>query len=460
MAPTHFCAADTTVSQHKHADPADSSASPRRLSRPSRPVTEQRYGDLGRLALDSASRCPRVPAGNSHWCRSGSSFHEQSHPDSVAHALRCCLANHPDCGARPGDHDHVGPGASLRSADLGIPCLFFHYHQHVQGLAIGRAHSVRSHAVIRRQSLADFFQAPPPCLAPLPFHRPQDRRNGELDRRHHRRDGVRVVAWHRPGTGGREHVLAEYPTLVNNGGGGFPWSGFVWCGCDRRATGRAVECRGRIMSEVMRDDTVLDPTIAIDTPGAQGILAPPEPAKSTGTHRRPVQALIQVAPPAVVFVLILVFWQYGVKALHIPIYALPTPTDIWHTLPTISELPADAQYTALNEALPGFVIGSSLGFLVAVIAMRFRFVARGVMPYAVISNSIPIIGMAPIAVALFGFDWQSKAFIVAVLTFFPMVINAYRGLTSLDSLSLQLMRSYAASGWETFYKLRLPSSLP
>jgi NitT/TauT family transport system permease protein len=197
---------------------------------------------------------------------------------------------------------------------------------------------------------------------------------------------------------------------------------------------------------------------------AQGMVVPPELAAASGKPVRSFGQLGQIVrrliPPAVVFVLILIFWEYGVKALHIPIYALPTPSDILQTLPTISELPADARYTTINEALPGFLIGSGLGFLVAVIAMRFRFVARGVMPYAVISNSIPIIGMAPIAVAIFGFDWQSKAFIVAVLTFFPMMINAYRGLTSLDALSLQLMRSYAASGWETFYKLRLPSSLP
>ena len=59
---------------------------------------------------------------------------------------------------------------------------------------------------------------------------------------------------------------------------------------------------------------------------------------------------------------------------------------------------------------------------------------------------------------LFGFDWQSKAVIVAILTFFPMLINAYRGLTTIDPLSVQLMQSYAAGGWETFFKLRLPAS--
>jgi NitT/TauT family transport system permease protein len=167
-----------------------------------------------------------------------------------------------------------------------------------------------------------------------------------------------------------------------------------------------------------------------------------------------------VLPPAVVFVLLVLAWEYGVKWLNIPSYTLPRPSLILQTIPTIDELKQDAWYTSVQEALPGFLVGSGLGFLVAVVAMRFRFVARGLIPYAVISNSMPIIGIAPICVILFGDAWQSKAVIVAILTFFPMLINAYRGLTSIDSLSLQLMRSYAAGGWETFLKLRFPASLP
>jgi NitT/TauT family transport system permease protein len=159
-------------------------------------------------------------------------------------------------------------------------------------------------------------------------------------------------------------------------------------------------------------------------------------------------------------VLLILLWEYGVRALHIPDYTLPAPSRILQTIPTIDELKNDAYYTTVKEALPGYLIGSALGFLVAVVASRFPFVARGVLPYAVVSNSIPIIGIAPIAVVLFGFDWQSKAFVVAVLTFFPMVINAYRGLVSLDPLSVQLMQSYAASGRQMFTKLRLPASLP
>lgn len=174
----------------------------------------------------------------------------------------------------------------------------------------------------------------------------------------------------------------------------------------------------------------------------------------------PVRLILRFLPPAVVFVLLLAVWELGVRIFNIPYVTLPAPSRILQTIPTIDELWSDAYYTSVEEALPGFLLGSSLGFLVAVAATRWSFFARGVLPYAAVTNSIPIIGMAPISVALFGAEWQSKAVIVAVLTFFPMVLNAYRGLNSVDPLSLQLMRSYAANGWETFVKLRLPASLP
>jgi NitT/TauT family transport system permease protein len=193
---------------------------------------------------------------------------------------------------------------------------------------------------------------------------------------------------------------------------------------------------------------------------SEGIFVPPE---LSGFRSRSValgRASVRAVPPAIVFALIIALWEAAVRLLHVPDYTLPAPSRIAQTLPTIGELPNDAFYTSVKEALPGFIIGSGFGFLIAMLAGRFPWVARGVLPYAVISNSIPIIGMAPIAVVLFGFDWQSKAFIVAVLTFFPMVVNAYRGLTSVDSLQIQLMESYAAGRWETFRKLHFPAALP
>jgi NitT/TauT family transport system permease protein len=181
---------------------------------------------------------------------------------------------------------------------------------------------------------------------------------------------------------------------------------------------------------------------------------------SSGHQARPLRLMLQFLPPAIVFVLLLAVWELGVRFFNIPYVTLPAPSRILQTIPTIDELRSDAYYTTFEEALPGFLLGSGVGFLVAVLATRWTFFARGILPYAAVTNSIPIIGMAPISVALFGAEWQSKAVIVAILTFFPMVLNAYRGLNSVDPLSLQLMRSYAANGWETFLQLRLPASLP
>jgi NitT/TauT family transport system permease protein len=194
--------------------------------------------------------------------------------------------------------------------------------------------------------------------------------------------------------------------------------------------------------------------------GASGVLAASELEDSTESRMPPAQDVLRILLPVAVFVLLYFIWEYGVTFFHIPEYSLPTPSKIAQTLPTIDELKSDTYYTLVKEALPGFLLGCGLGFLAAVLATRIRFFAKGIIPYAVVSNSIPIIGIAPIAISLFGDDWQSKAAIVAILTFFPMLINAYRGLNSIDSLSQQLMRSYAARDWEVFVKLRFPASLP
>jgi NitT/TauT family transport system permease protein len=211
----------------------------------------------------------------------------------------------------------------------------------------------------------------------------------------------------------------------------------------------------------MSEKAVVDPVIGAGEPlaEAQGLIA------VSGLQRidwrsGAVRLAWQVVPPAVVFVLLILLWEYGVTWFNIPSYALAKPSEIVDTLPTIDTLGSNAYYTSVREALPGFLLGSGIGFLCAVLCARFVFLARGLIPYGVVSSSMPIIGVAPIAVALFGSDWQSKVVIVAVLTFFPMLINAYRGLVSLDALSLQLMRSYAAGGLQVFLKLRLPASLP
>jgi NitT/TauT family transport system permease protein len=127
-----------------------------------------------------------------------------------------------------------------------------------------------------------------------------------------------------------------------------------------------------------------------------------------------------------------------------------------------------ALFTA-KEAIVGFAIGASIGFLLGVVLAQFRVLQRGVMPYVVASQTIPILAIAPIVVVglgnveFFGWtmnDWERVSVIAAYLTFFPVTVNTIRGLQSADPRALELMHSYAAGGWAILWKLRLPSALP
>ena len=98
--------------------------------------------------------------------------------------------------------------------------------------------------------------------------------------------------------------------------------------------------------------------------------------------------------------------------------------------------------------------------LVAILAHRFEFLGRGLLPLGNFFSALPLVGVAPIMVMWFGFDWQSKAAVVVVMTFFPMLVNAAAGLTGAGAMERDLMKTYAASYEQTLFKLRLPAALP
>ena len=133
-------------------------------------------------------------------------------------------------------------------------------------------------------------------------------------------------------------------------------------------------------------------------------------------------------------------------------------TLLWHS----------ALFTA-KEAAVGFAIGASIGFVLGVVLSQFRMLQRGLLPYIVASQTIPILAIAPMVVVGLGSltisgwtpaDWMRVAVIAAYLTFFPVTVNTLRGLQSADPRAIELMHSYAASGWSILWKLRVPSALP
>ncbi|HXF98629.1 MAG TPA: ABC transporter permease [Gaiellaceae bacterium] len=169
----------------------------------------------------------------------------------------------------------------------------------------------------------------------------------------------------------------------------------------------------------------------------------------------------QWVPAAVVFVSGIALWEAGVRGLDVQNFLLPPPSDIAETLWSDRRELWSASFFTFREALGGYVVGCSLGFLAALVVSRWRRLQAAVMPYAIAAGAIPIIAFAPITNNWFGVTGMaSKMAIVAVLCFFPMMVNAARGLTSVRPSSIELMRSYAASELTVFRRVRLPHALP
>ena len=116
--------------------------------------------------------------------------------------------------------------------------------------------------------------------------------------------------------------------------------------------------------------------------------------------------------------------------------------------------------TFILGVLTGYIIGCGAGFLVAVIAHRYTFLGRGLLPIGNFVSALPIVGIAPIMVMWFGFDWPSKAAVVVVITFFPMLVNTLAGLNAAGHIERDLMRSYGAGPGQTLRKLYLPAAMP
>ncbi|HSF96885.1 MAG TPA: ABC transporter permease, partial [Thermohalobaculum sp.] len=121
---------------------------------------------------------------------------------------------------------------------------------------------------------------------------------------------------------------------------------------------------------------------------------------------------------------------------------------------------ADFFQTVIRSVLPGYAIGCGVAFATAILTDRSPFLQRGLLPLGNLAAALPIVGIAPIMVMWFGFDWQSKAAVVVIMCFFPMLVNCMAGLASAEAMQKDLMHTYGASYWQTLTKLRLPAAWP
>lgn len=180
-------------------------------------------------------------------------------------------------------------------------------------------------------------------------------------------------------------------------------------------------------------------------------------ANSQASNTRAIKLLV----PVIFGVTVLIVWELLVRGLEVSMVILPAPSLIAERF--ASSLPIlwkDLSQTFLKGALSGYIMGCSAALLMAVAVDRSDFLRRGLLPVGNFVAALPIVGTAPILVMWFGFDWQSKAAVVVVMVFFPMLVNTVAGLRETSAMQRDLMQTYAASYWQSFFKLRLPAALP
>lgn len=174
------------------------------------------------------------------------------------------------------------------------------------------------------------------------------------------------------------------------------------------------------------------------------------------THSR----LLSVATPAVIATALLGGWEVWVRAAGVPAYLVPAPSAV------LARLLLDLGYflaeglRTLGGALGGLALGSAVALPFAVAMSRWRALEAGLMPWAVAAKVTPVIAVAPLFVIWFGFTPLPKVLVAALVSFFPLLVNAVAGLRAGDPAAHDLLRSLAASERQVFVKLRLPSALP
>jgi NitT/TauT family transport system permease protein len=168
-----------------------------------------------------------------------------------------------------------------------------------------------------------------------------------------------------------------------------------------------------------------------------------------------------IAIPLLFGAFVFYLWEVAVRGFGVPSVLMPAPSAM--AVRFVSSLPVlgdDFVQTFVRGVLSGYAIGCGAGFLVAIVAHRYVFLGKGLLPLGNFASALPIVGIAPIMVMWFGFDWPSKTAVVAVITFFPMLVNTLAGLAAAGAIERDLMRSYGARPSQTLLKLHLPAAMP
>lgn len=168
-----------------------------------------------------------------------------------------------------------------------------------------------------------------------------------------------------------------------------------------------------------------------------------------------------VLPPVVLGVLFLVAWQAWIIAGDVQPYVVPRPTDIWRSFVDDFDLVWKASLVTGMNALVGLVLGACLGFVVAVLTNRYAFVSELVNPLAITVAAIPAVVIVGVLNNMYSLDSQiPRRIMVTISVFFVVFVQVAKGLRQNDATQMELMRSYAATPFDTLKKVRLPNTMP
>ena len=177
--------------------------------------------------------------------------------------------------------------------------------------------------------------------------------------------------------------------------------------------------------------------------------------------RRAVRSAVGTYLPAIVlFFSLILIWQLVAYFSGIRDYVLPEPSQILVTgWQERADLFSHARVT-FREVITGFVIAVSIGWVTAVLISQSKIAERGIYPLVIASQTIPVLAIAPILLIWFGFGIASKVVVVALISYFPVVINTVAGMKSVDRDALYLMQSLGGSRASAFRRVTLPASMP
>jgi NitT/TauT family transport system permease protein len=190
---------------------------------------------------------------------------------------------------------------------------------------------------------------------------------------------------------------------------------------------------------------------------ADPALPAPEPRRSSLAGSGLLGVLL---PPLIALAIVLGTWEAWVHLRDVKPYLLPAPSAVAVALFEDPSRYVEAARVSLGHALGGLALGTGAAFLLAIVMAHSRTLERAIYPLAILVKVTPVVAVAPLLIIWFGFGPTPKVLVAALITFFPMLVNAVTGLRSVDEAAHDFLRSLDATRWQVFWKLRLPASLP